>query len=279
VTGAYVRLRTLSAYDGDPWASLAELRVLGTLASGNQAPNGIIDSPSGDVTITVGSSVNFAGTASDPDGHLPLTYRWNFGAGSGIADATVQDPGSRQFNNIGTFTVTFTVTDSLGLSDPTPATRRITVQSSSSSGPIPQSGWSLRYVDSQELVGEDGAATNAFDGDPGSFWHTKWYGSSPPYPHEIQINLGATYRIEGFRALARQDGDDNGRIRQFEFYVSSDGVNWSSPVANGNLADSAYEQEVLFTPVTGSYVRLRPLSAYDGDPWASLAELSVLGGP
>src|SRR5262245_25038065 len=29
-------------------------------------------------------------------------------------------------------------------------------------------------VDSQELVGENGAATNAIDGNPATFWHTEW---------------------------------------------------------------------------------------------------------
>ena len=88
----------------------------------------MIETPSANLTITAGDSVSFSGTGSDPDGNLPLTYRWQFGAGSGIPDATVEDPGSVQFNVPGTYTVSFTVTDSQGLSDPTPATLVITVQ-------------------------------------------------------------------------------------------------------------------------------------------------------
>ena len=41
----------------------------------------------------------------------------------------MEDPGLKQFNTAGTFTVSFTVTDALGLADPTPATRIVTVQS------------------------------------------------------------------------------------------------------------------------------------------------------
>ncbi|MBI3608695.1 MAG: PKD domain-containing protein [Nitrospirae bacterium] len=86
----------------------------------------VVDARSGtDVEITAGQSVYFAGTGTDPDGNVPLTSRWNFGGGA--ADQSVEDPGSVAFNTPGTYTVTFTVTDSLGLSDPTPDSRVIVV--------------------------------------------------------------------------------------------------------------------------------------------------------
>ena len=92
----------------------------------NISPNGVIDSPLGNMTIAVGDSIVFSGTGSDPDGDLPLRYLWNFG-GAGTPDSTNQNPGSVQFNNAGIFTVSFTVTDAKGLSDPSPAVRTITV--------------------------------------------------------------------------------------------------------------------------------------------------------
>jgi len=93
----------------------------------NQAPDGSIDAPAINQTINIGDSLDFTATSSDPDGNLPLTYLWSFGAGSGIADDTIEDPGSVQFNNEGVFSVSFTVTDSIGLADPTPASRIIEV--------------------------------------------------------------------------------------------------------------------------------------------------------
>ncbi|MGP0590914.1 PKD domain-containing protein, partial [Nitrospira sp. T9] len=92
----------------------------------NQAPNGVI-TPSGAQTIQVGQTVTFTGTGTDPEPNLPLTHRWTFGAGSGIPNATVKDPGAVTFPNAGVFTVTYTVTDALGLPDPTPATVQVTV--------------------------------------------------------------------------------------------------------------------------------------------------------
>ena len=189
-----------------------DTRVI-TVQSPNQAPDSVIDSPVSDQTITVGQSVDFAGTGTDPDNNTPLTYLWNFGTGSGIADATAEDPGLVQFDTVGTFTVSFTVTDGLGLANPTPDTRTITVQSGLSV--IPKTGWSLKFVDSEETVAPGGyGAVKSFDGDTNTFWHTRYYGINPdpPHPHEIQINLGAVYDIGGFRYLPRQDGNQNGRI-------------------------------------------------------------------
>ena len=101
----------------------------GTLSGGNQEPNGVIDTPVGNQTITVGDSMSFAGTGTDPDGNLPLTHLWNFGLGSGIADSIDEDPGVKTFNAPGAFTVTYTVTDNLGFADSTPSTVIITVSS------------------------------------------------------------------------------------------------------------------------------------------------------
>ena len=275
--GRYVRLRALREVNGNPWASMAEINILGIASNVPQAPNGVIDSPSGDVTINRGDTVVFAGSGSDPDGNLPLTYVWQFGAGSGVPNSNSEDPGAIRFDIPGTYQVTLTVTDGLGLVDSTPATRVVTVLSSSQ--PIPQAEWKLMYVDSQELVGENGAAVNAFDGNVNTFWHTAWLRGSPGPPHEIRIDLGGMYDIEGFRYLPRQDGGVNGRIGQYEFYVSADGVNWGVAAAAGTFANDKVQKEVAFAHRAGRYVRLRALSEVNGNPWASMSEINILGVP
>jgi PKD repeat protein len=117
---------TLTATDSlglaDPTPATRTITVQTTPV--NNPPNGAITAPAANVTITAGQSVTFAGTATDPDGN-PVTVLWNFGDGS--ATSTLLAPGSHPYPTAGTFTVTLTATDSLGLADPTPATRTITV--------------------------------------------------------------------------------------------------------------------------------------------------------
>ena len=91
---------------------------------------------------------------------------------------------------------------------------------------ISQAGWSLLSVDSQETVCFNGSGANAFDGDPATTWVTQLCNGTLPPPHEIQINLGASYNLSAFQYLPAQDGESCGWIKQYEFYVSTDGVNW-----------------------------------------------------
>ena len=138
---------------------------------------------------------------------------------------------------------------------------------------IPQDGWSLRYVDSEETNGY--AATYAIDGNPNTFWHTAWRTVAPPPPHEIQIDLGAVYAIQGFRYLPRQDNTMVGNIAQYEFFVSMDGSNWGTAAATGTFATSSAEKEVLLATRTARYVRLRSLTVADGGA-CNVAELNIL---
>jgi hypothetical protein len=146
-------------------------------------------------------------------------------------------------------------------------------------GVIARTNWSLRYVDSQETAAENGSAANAFDGNLSTIWHTRYTGGSAAMPHEIQINLGASYAVSGLRYLPRQDGGTgaaNGRIGQYEIYVSADGTNWGAAVATGTFANNASQKEVRFTAKSGQYLRLRALSEVAGNPWTSAAEIYAL---
>ncbi len=141
---------------------------------------------------------------------------------------------------------------------------------------LSKNNWSLQYFDSEELVGEDGAAINAIDDDVNTFWHTEWFNTDEPLPHEIQIDLGANYNIGGFQYLPRQTGV-NGRIGDYEFYLSTDGVFWGSPKVSGNWTYSDFSaKEVLFATTAARYVRLRATSEASGEVWTSMAELYVL---
>ena len=140
---------------------------------------------------------------------------------------------------------------------------------------IPHTGWTLRYVDSAETNGYP--ATNAFDGDPNTFWHSNF--TSPTQtllPHEIQIDMGVAHPLQGFHYLPRQDNYMTGTVEQYEFYTSMDGVTWGAPAVTGIFAATHTEKEALFNSVNARYFRFRVLTAVDGD--CSVAELNVLLG-
>ncbi len=139
---------------------------------------------------------------------------------------------------------------------------------------VSQVGWTLKSVDSEETPAF--AASAAFDGDPSTFWHTRWSSNITSQPHDLQINMGTARYLSGFRYLPRQDNYAVGNIAQFEFYVSMDGVNWGSPVASGTFADSSTEKEILFSAKRGQFIRLRSLSEISGGNFTSVAELRVL---
>ena len=86
------------------------------------------------------------------------------------------------------------------------------------SKPISHDGWTIAYVDSEELGGEDGSAENAIDGQTANFWHTEWKKKSPGHPHRLILNLGKTQTIAGFRYVPRQ-GEGGGRIKDYRVLI------------------------------------------------------------
>ncbi len=141
---------------------------------------------------------------------------------------------------------------------------------------IPQSQMSVHYYDSAQ-PGDASAPENVLDGDWNTIWHTVWGDGDPP-PHEIQLDLGADYRVGALKYLPRQVGS-NGRIADYEIYIGLDDVNWGEPVATGTWSDSPAERVALFPACEGRFVRLRALSEVNGGPWTSIAELNILQAP
>ncbi|MBJ6366663.1 discoidin domain-containing protein [Snuella sedimenti] len=205
------------------------------------------------------------------------TWSWSFPGGT-PATSTDENPIVSYANATdGKYDVSLTVTDAHGSSTQTLTDFIEIVKSGQCLDPvISQSGWTLKSVDSEETTAENGAATNAFDGDNSTIWHTQYSGSSPSHPHEIQINLGDSYNITGLKYLPRQSGS-NGTIAGYEIYVSADGTNWGTAVATGTWANNTSEKTVTFTSKTGSFIRLVATSEINGNVWTTAAEINVLG--
>lgn len=147
--GVYVVTCTVKDSTGWTGSSSVTITVKTVLAA--------IASPAAPPTIYKGGTVNFQGTASGP----VASHSWVFPYGS-PATSSVEDPGNVAFNTVGTFTVTYTVSDGAGGSDT--ASVAVTVQKTLVSIDLTPATYDLvqgQYVDYTVMATfSDGPAVN-----------------------------------------------------------------------------------------------------------------------
>lgn len=85
--------------------------------------------------------------------------------------------------------------------------------------PISRQHWKVIYADSEETDAANNVATNVFDLQESTFWHTNYSSNSLPYPHQIVIDLGEDKTITGFSYLPRAEANKPGMIKDFKVYV------------------------------------------------------------
>jgi galactose oxidase len=115
------------------------------------------------------------------------------------------------------------------------------------SKPLDRSGWSVK-ADSEETKAENAPATNAIDGQSTTYWHTSWSWdgtADTPLPHYLIVDLGTPQVVTGFTYLPRQD-KTNGNIKDWAFYLSTNGTDWGTPVKSGSFASGAALKTVTF---------------------------------
>lgn len=82
--------------------------------------------------------------------------------------------------------------------------------------------------------------------------------------------------VAAVSVLPRQDGNSNGRVKDYEIFLSNDGKDWGEPLAKGSWKNSANEQTArLKAPASGRHLKFVALSEATGQPFASIAELNV----
>ena len=77
-------------------------------------------------------------------------------------------------------------------------------------GAISQTGWTCT-ADSSNA---GNPCTNALDGDSTTFWHTQYSPTVVNLPHQIVIDMKASYLVGSITYQPRQDGNSNGNIGQ-----------------------------------------------------------------
>lgn len=134
--------------------------------------------------------------------------------------------------------------------------------------------WKVVRADS--IQPNEGEAENAIDHNPETFWHTRWQGDAPRPPHELVIDLGVRAELSGVSILPRQ-GNENGRIGDYEIYTGENGSEWGQPAAKGRFSgDSSLERVLFAKPREARYIRLVALSEAKGREWSAIAEIEPI---
>ena len=130
------------------------------------------------------------------------------------------------------------------------------------------------FTSSQELGNE---GYKLIDGDPSTIWHTMYSVTVAGYPHWIDFDAADETMIKGFKYMPRQDGGNNGNIKDYTIQVSNDGKNWGEPVAKGTFDSSSKVKVVLFEkPVKARFVRFTGLNSQNGQDFGSGAEFELI---
>ncbi len=130
---------------------------------------------------------------------------------------------------------------------------------------------------SSEEPGRGNSAKNLVDGNPSTTWHSMYSVTVAQYPHWVDFDTGEAKMVKGFSYLPRQDGGNNGDIKNYTIHVSMDGKDWGKPVHKGRFSKDKKEKRVLFSkPVKARFIRFTGRSSQNGQDFAGGAEFSVL---
>lgn len=87
--------------------------------------------------------------------------------------------------------------------------------------PISRQHWKVVYADSEETTKANNVASNVFDLQESTFWHTDYSVVDPGHPHHIVIDLGEENVITGFSYLPRPEADRPGMIKDYRVYMKN----------------------------------------------------------
>ncbi|WP_288335903.1 family 20 glycosylhydrolase [uncultured Varibaculum sp.] len=123
-----------------------------------------------------------------------------------------------------------------------------------------------------------GPVSAAFDGNPNTYWHTRWAAPTGTFPHTVTAQLKAApeqkCQITGFEYTARS-GQENSRVKDFRIEVSENGNDWKSAIS-GSLKNHADPQVFNFAAdkqLSGKYVRMVQLNSQAGNDFGGAAEI------
>ncbi|MCR8667848.1 discoidin domain-containing protein [Aestuariibaculum sp. M13] len=134
----------------------------------------------------------------------------------------------------------------------------------------------VAFVSSEE-PGSGNTAKNLVDGDPATIWHTMYSVTVAQFPHWVDFDCGEAKSIKGFSYMPRQDGGNNGNIKDYTIHTSLDGKNWGEPLHTGKFSSDSKAKRIVFkVPIKARFIRLTGKSSHNGQDFASGASFDVL---
>ncbi len=147
---------------------------------------------------------------------------------------------------------------------------------------IPKTAWTIQSFTSEEPTGEgatNGHAIHCIDNNTSTFWHSQWQATSAPYPHEIVINLGQVYPVDGLSITSRND-NNGAKAKAYDIFFSTDGATWSTSQSSGefqypNLNANGQTASLTFGAVNTRYIKIRMTSNYSNNQSVAISEVSA----
>jgi beta-galactosidase len=87
--------------------------------------------------------------------------------------------------------------------------------------PLSRRHWKIVYADSEEADDANNIATNVFDLQESTIWHTSYSINKDKYPHQIIIDLGETKKVSGFEYLPRMEANKPGMIKDYRIFIKT----------------------------------------------------------
>ena len=154
--------------------------------------------------------------------------------------------------------------------------------------PYSKANWAIRSFSSQEAGGEgptNGYAIRIIDGDPNTFWHSRWSGTAAVPPHWIIVDFNNFTRSDGALPIAgfvfhqRQSLTRN--IKNLRVEMSMNGTTWTAVAGSPFVLQQITAAQTVTLPATinARYLRLwvnANADVFDGSQFAALGEFNVV---
>lgn len=137
---------------------------------------------------------------------------------------------------------------------------------------LSKQGWSIASFSSQQNTTTESAA-QTLDGDPLTFWHSRWSSDPAVYPHELVVDMQASRSIRGISYTHRANAYRG--AKDVEILYSTNGTSF---ISAGNFVVPKYSgpQYLNFTSeVSARYFKVICKSSWDGTQNAAIAELGA----